>query len=199
MTARRLVILGALFLIATQSTAWAEGFISPFLGVNFGGATNTRLQDAVDDNSKLDFGASFGYMSAGVIGIEEDLGYTRKFFGSGTSTTFGTNHVFTAMTNLIIGIPIGGQSGPGFRPYGLVGLGVIQQDVESFTDLIDIQRTDLAYNFGAGAMGFFADHVGMRADVRYFRTFKKGFAPSILVPTREFNFARGSVGVVFRF
>ena len=40
------------------------------------------------------------------------------------------------MGNLLIGVPFGGQQGFGFRPFGLVGFGVLRSDLDSFTELV---------------------------------------------------------------
>ena len=62
----------------------------------------------------------------------------------------------------------------------------------------------VAWNAGGGAMLFFGDHVGLRADVRYFRTFKAvvfDFIDDLFERDRaeRVDFGRTSVGVVFRF
>ena len=40
-----------------------------------------------------------------------------------------------------------------------------------FSQAFDVDENDIAWNFGGGVMMFFGTHVGVRGDVRYFRTF----------------------------
>ncbi len=72
--------------------------------------------------------------------------------------------------NLLLGIPLGGQKGFGIRPYALVGVGLIRSQVDAF-DLFEIDDNKAAWNFGGGVMLFLGTNVGIRADLRYFRTF----------------------------
>ena len=63
------MVLGAL--IATPSTARADGFVAPFVGINFGGDTT---------KNSTPFGGSLGFMGH-TAGVEVDFGYTPSFFG----------------------------------------------------------------------------------------------------------------------
>jgi len=94
--------------------ARAEGYFSPFIGVNFGGVAGNQFTDALKTNSSVDYGGLIGYMGKGILGIEEEVGYSPRFFGE--SGRFGSTGVLTVMTNAIIGIPIGGTTGAGVRP-----------------------------------------------------------------------------------
>ncbi len=49
----------------------------------------------------------------------------------------------TVMGNLLLGIPIGGQSGFGVRPYGVVGVGLIRTKFDAL-DIVEIDETRLA-------------------------------------------------------
>jgi hypothetical protein len=49
-------------------------------------------------------------------------------------------------------------------------------------------------------MGFFNSNVGIRGDVRYFRSFRGSDSDSLTgLALSDFNFWRGSVGVSFKF
>src|SRR5438445_13814093 len=57
-------------------------------------------------------------MGAGILGGEIDFGFAPDFFDRGGNTKLvSSSHVLTLMGNVIIGAPIGGQRGPGLRPY----------------------------------------------------------------------------------
>jgi hypothetical protein len=53
---------------------------------------------------------------------------------------------------------------------------------------------------GAGVSGFFTDNVGLRGDVRYFRSLQDDEPDDEFdVSLGSFKFWRGSLGVTFRF
>ena len=199
MSFRRTLAIGIalISLIAlTPRTARADGLFVPFAGVNFGGNAGESLGDGTDAK-RFDWGASLAWMGAGVFGAEADLGYSPDFYGK---NDVGGSSVLSLMGNLVLGIPFGGQHGFGIRPFGLVGLGVLRSDVDSFTDLASVDNSEVAWDFGGGVMIFFAQHVGIRGDVRYFRTFGSvDFGPISVGDSNAVDYTRGSLGLVLRF
>jgi hypothetical protein len=71
--------------------------------------------------------------------------------------------------------------------------------VDSSVPATDFSANDFGYDVGGGLMGYFADHVGMRAGVQYFRNFERTGSNVIGLDAGQFNFFRGSIGVLFRF
>ena len=71
------------------------------------------------------------------------------------------------------------------------------------TDLFNISSNDFGLNIGAGAMGFFTPHVGLRGDVRYFRALNgdRSFLDPInfTANTGQFDFWQATGGVAFKF
>jgi outer membrane protein with beta-barrel domain len=194
----RPVLITLALLAFTPAAARADGMIIPFFGVNFGGDSGKELEEGVDAD-RFTWGASFTYMGGGVVGVEGDIGYSPDFFGK---TDAGGSSVLTLTGNLLLGVPFGGQSGFGVRPYALVGIGVVRPDREEVEeDLLDFGEYKPAWNFGGGIMMFFASHVGVRADVRYFRTFEavELFPVDVDEPGDDLDFTRGSVGLILRF
>jgi opacity protein-like surface antigen len=193
---RRTLAIGFLMMALTPAAARADGFITPFLGVNFGGDAGQTLSSGTDAE-RYDWGASFGWMGGGVFGVEADIGYSPDFYGK---TDAGGSSVLSIMGNLLIGVPFGGQQGFGFRPFGLVGFGALRSDLDSFTELVGFDNTEVAWNFGGGVMIFFGSNVGIRGDVRYFRTFGDvNFGPLETSDTDAVDYTRGSIGLVLRF
>jgi opacity protein-like surface antigen len=182
MNGRRFAITMALTVatLPASTIARADGFITPFIGVNFGGPTDDNCVNAVNDNSKVNYGVALGYMGGGIIGFEEELSYTPKFFAAGgtPSGTFGEVNVVTLMSNLIIGIPFGDQSGGGIRPYVVAGVGLFRTDIDRVSTLFKASKNDFGFDLGGGVMGYFADHVGLRGDVRYFRNINAWAPPA---------------------
>lgn len=207
MSVRKSIIIASLVLlgsIAAPRKASADWLFTPFIGWNFGGSANfLNLSDVNDEfEQRVDFGASFGWMGAGVIGWEVDFGFSPNFFEntSGSSNfQFGDSNVTTLMGNVLLGVPIGGQHGLGFRPYATGGVGLIKSRIDDGGDLFTLSSNDFGFNVGAGAMFFFTDHFGLRGDVRYFRSLQDrnpndGFDLGL----SGFHFWRGSAGATFR-
>lgn len=181
---KALVVAGVVGLLWAPTQARAEGYVSPFAGVHFG---NDQIE------KKFVWGADAGWMGAGIIGGEVDFGWGPNAFDEVTD-----NHVMDIMGNVIVGIPVGGTRGPGLRPYVTGGLGLIQSKIAGAGSFPDFDRKDFGFNLGAGAMGFFSDHVGLRGDVRYFRTINHDDAKDLNFDLGNFDFWRASVGLVLR-
>jgi hypothetical protein len=205
---RKFVISAALVLIGfagTPSRADADWLFTPFVGWNWGGSADFGDFDDFDDEfeRRVDFGGSLGWMGAGIVGFDIDFGYSPNFFESTVGEgdfEFGDNNVTTLMANLKLGAPIGGQSGPGIRPYASGGVGIIKSRIADAEDLIDVSSTDWGFNVGAGLTGFFNDSIGITGDVRYFRSLQDNEPDDELdIALSDFRFWRGTVGLTFRF
>jgi opacity protein-like surface antigen len=208
MSVRKLIVVASLVLMGSLTAptkASADWLFTPFVGWNWGGTANLlNVPDFEDEfEQKAMFGASLGFMGAGVFGFELDFGYSPNFFQNTVGTgnfEFGDSNLTTLMANVLIGVPIGGQSGPGFRPYAVGGVGIIKSSIGDADDLFDVSSTDFGINVGAGAMFFFSDNVGLRGDVRYFRSLQDTEAEDEFnIGLADFRFWRGTVGVTFRF
>ncbi len=189
---RRLIkVLGvaaAAALVFAPTPARAEGYVSPWAGVNF--ANNSG-------DGHANFGVDAGGMGAGIIGGEFDFGYSPNFFGS--SGSFGSNYVMDAMGNLIVGVPVGGTRGAGIRPYVTVGTGLLRSQMTGGVNgLAEVANNSWGLNAGFGAMGFLSDHVGLRGDVRYFRDLTGNADNLNNIDFGAFHFWRASFGVVLR-
>jgi opacity protein-like surface antigen len=208
-TGLTLLILGSL-----AAPARADWFLTPFVGVAFGGTSNQFVFNDLDDEfeQRAVFGGSIGYRTKGIFGVEVEYAAAPNFF----QYTAGTNNfnlvdlgqsVQTLMGNVIVSIRVGGSHGGGFQPYVTAGFGSIRTQLRSESDAIpDLVDHDPGFNAGVGANVFAATHFGFRADVRYFRGiesldnddpvanpfFDQQIAKDV------FNFWRGSLGLTFR-
>jgi len=62
-----------------------------------------------------------------------------------------------------------------------------------------VTRNDLGVNIGGGINGQFTDNVGIRGDLRYFRSLEDDSNDNEFdLGLSDFDFWRGSVGVTFR-
>jgi opacity protein-like surface antigen len=201
MQLRKFVFISALALLLVPATARAQSwFFTPFVGGNFGG--NVNFNDAAGDfedsvEKRVDFGATLGW-NPSVVGFEVDFGWSPNFFentiGPG-NFEFGDSNVTTLMGNVLVSAP----PGRGVRPYGSAGLGLIRSSVSGVANFFDdVTRNDLGLNIGGGVNGQFTENVGIRGDVRYFRSFEKDEGETLDLGLSNFDFWRGSVGVSFR-
>lgn len=185
MRIRTFTIAAAITLLVSAAPAYAQGFVSPYISASFAG-------DA--DDAHRTFGVSAGWLGGGVLGFEVDFGWAPEFFGE--SEDFGDNNLTTLMGNLMVGAPIGN-----FRPYASGGAGLLRQRVDGVEGFFgDVDNNDFGMNVGAGLMGFFSDNVGLRGDVRYFRSLQDPEPDNEFdIATGNFDFWRATVGLTFRF
>jgi opacity protein-like surface antigen len=184
----------SLLFAATIAVVWspvqasADGFFSPWTGANFS-------QSAGDGRAA--FGVSAGAMGAGILGGEVDFGYSPNYFG--TNSFVGSSNLLSLMGNVMIGVPVGGTSGPGVRPYVTVGAGLIRTDIDGVLEDSGLSDNRFGMNAGAGVMGYFNDHVGLKGEVRYFRNLKDNSAPNDFnIDFGGFHYWRAAVGLVLR-
>jgi len=192
------VIAAALAAITlVPAPARADVLLIPFFGVNFGGDSGKEFSEAFD-TSQYNWGASLTFMGGGIFGVEGDFGFSPDFYGK---TELGGSSALTATGNLIIGIPFGGQQGFGVRPYGLVGAGILKSASDFGDAFSDIDESNVTWSAGGGVLLFFGTRAGLRADVRYFRTFDdlEILGVGIAQSPGKVDFTRGSLGFVLRF
>ena len=202
MQVRKLLMISVLSLVLLPASAQAQSgwFFTPFIGGNFGG--NADFGDFPDDDDaverRMDFGATLGF-NPSVVGFEIDFGFSPNFFentAGDANFDFGENNVTTLMGNVLLSAP----QGSGIRPYASAGLGLIRASVQSSTGLFnDLSTNDLGINLGGGLNANFNDNVGIRGDLRYFRSLQDTEADNDLdLSLGSFDFWRGSVGLTFR-
>jgi len=190
---KKWVFVAALALALSPASARADWLFTPNIGGGFGGSAQGR--------EHLTWGASFGWMGAGILGWEADLAYTPEFFeGDDDDLDFIENsNVTSFMANVLVGIPVGGTTGGGFRPYISGGGGLLQTNVQSDDDLFEVTNDEFGINVGAGAMGFMTDNVGFRGDLRYYRALTDPESDNEFdIDFGDFDFWRATAGITFR-
>src|SRR4029079_84423 len=184
MTFRKLLVISAmsaLLCAAAPRSASADWVLTPFLGWNFSGSADVHNNTAGTSfnnqfEHKLDYGLSLANMGAGIFGFEVDFGYSPNFFETGTATNnafafTNDSNVTTLTGNVIVGAPLGGHGGS-IRPYAVGGVGLTGSIVQVPGRFFDVaNKSDFGCDLGGGVMGYFAQNVGIRGDVRYFRSF----------------------------
>lgn len=176
----------AAVLAITPAIASAQTFITPFVGATFG---------ADSPGERLTGGASILFMGP-VAGLELEFGYTPDFFKESSDIELVSDSNVTSLAaNLVLGV----GAGP-VRPYVTGGAGLLRTRITAAEDFFDeISENDFGFNVGAGAIILMNDHVGIRGDVRYFRSLQDIDAGDLAVELGNFDFWRGYVGVSFGF
>ena len=205
LTVPRVLVLAGL-LGATAAPAHADWSLTPYLGINFGGAADFGDVGDFEDNfeKKAVFGGAVTWMGAGIVGVEIDAAWAPNFFEFTTGDAdfdFGDSNLTTVMGNVIVGVPIGGTSGPGVRPYFTGGAGLIRSHVDGGALFDDLSSNDFGINVGGGVTAYVNDNIGIRGDVRYFRSLRDTDVDEddIDFELGDFDFWRATVGVSFRF
>jgi opacity protein-like surface antigen len=190
---KKCAMLAALALVLAPASARADWLFTPNIGAGFGGDASGR--------EHLSWGASIGWMGAGVFGWEADFAMTPEFFEADDDDTdlFDSSNVTTFMVNALVGVPVGGTTGGGFRPYLSGGLGLMQSNITAADELFEIDNNDFGFNLGGGAMGFMTDNVGFRGDIRYYRALSDPEEDNEFdIDFGDFDFWRATGGVTFR-
>ena len=188
----RSIAVAAILIVALATfagPAYAEGFLTPFVGFNFGGDSANCISVSNCDERRLNWGVSFG-SRRGIFGFEEDIGYAPNFFGK---TTGGDNAVLTVMSNLMVVVP----AGP-IQPYALAGLGLIRPHAKFDSSSLSLDQNALGYDVGGGVNIFLAHSVGIRADVRHQHTLQN-ITLGNLFSDQPVDFWRATLGLALRF
>jgi len=183
----------ALILVMPAAPARADVVLTPYVGSLFGGdlSGNTAA-----------FGANAAFMGGGIFGAEIGFNYAPEF----VKATVNNDDIaqMSLMGNVIVGIPVGSSDQAGhLRPYLTGGAGLFRVSSAESQFFDRVTSNDFAVNFGGGVMAFFNDHIGVRGDVRYFRTLTDSDSQSGLDDINfglgDLNFWKWDVGAAFKF
>ena len=177
-----------LALFGGTEPAYAQGFISPLIGYDFGGDSSCPELTGCEEKHR-NIGIAVGSLGA-VLGTELELASATNFF---VSEPDGSSDVLTLMGNVMLAP----QFGP-VRPYGLVGLGLIRTTIEGRAFAPDSQNS-FGWDVGGGLMIFVTRHVGFRGDVRYFHAFREIRLLGLPLGETRFDFGRAAASVVLKF
>lgn len=191
MRLRLLLGLSLAVLLAPVETM-AQGYFAPAIGVDYSGDAGQCPSLFTDcTEKKTSYGLAIGGLRGGAVGFEQLLTYSPDFFGK--SVHFGDNSVLTAMSNLVIAIPVGR-----LRPFASGGVGIIRTKVGfTFDQLVtSFSNTSLGYNIGGGLMFFLPGHIGLRLDVRRVRSWQETEIAGIPLAGNKLGFNQASIGLI---
>lgn len=180
----RITVLMATLVLLTKP-AYADRFITPFMGYNFGGDSVNCVSLTDCQDKHLNLGVSFGSIGGGA-GFEEEISYAKNFFGEGSDSA-----VLTVMSNLILGIPLGPV-----QPYAVGGIGLVRPHASTNPLQVATSKNAFGYDLGGGINVFFGRHVGVRGDLRRFQTLQN--VTLFVFSGETLAFWRASVGLTFK-
>jgi opacity protein-like surface antigen len=187
---KRSVLAMTAVMVLGATTARAEVMLTPFAGAAFSGST---------DRTRATYGLALGFLGEGVIGFEAEFATTPEFFGdSATADLFTKNDVVTLMGSILLAVP----AGP-VRLYGAAGAGLMKTRIEASDVFFDVDSSDFGINVGGGLIGYVGSHVGLRADIRYFRDLSdltpNGDFPELDLELGKVSYWRAVGGLTFKF
>jgi len=192
-TIRRCRLAAAVVLLNAIAArgAEAQGFISPSIGYNFAGSAGCRTATDCRDKN-WNWGGSLGALGS-VVGFEAELIYAGEFTGD---SPIQASSVTTLMANFMLAPRISIV-----QPFGVAGVGAIRTGVDNKVVGSSDSETDAGWTVGAGLIVFLHRHVGLKGEVRYYRSFN---ALDLLDVELErdrnrIDFGRAGFGVVFKF
>jgi len=189
MRPHRALALAALLFTLSAVPARADGFLSPFLGFNYGGDSPNCATLTGCNDKRVNWGVGLG-ATGGIFGFEEELAYAPNFFG----TSGPDNAVLTLMSNMLVVIP----AGP-VQPYGLIGVGLVRPHAQlNAASLASSDQNTLGWDIGGGVNIYLVHAFGIRGDLLHIRTFQDITLGGVF-SNAPLDFWRASACVTFRF
>jgi len=180
--------MASLIVLASAPAARADGFVTPYVGFNFGGDSANCPSFSNCQEKRTNFGLTLG-STRGIFGIEADFGYAPHFFGE---TPGQNNSVFHFMTDFMVLVP----AGP-IQPYAFIGLGLIRPHATFDVTNLSLSQNAFGNDIGAGLNLYFSRKAGLHGELRHLRTFKD--VTLGVFSTDQLDFWRASAGLTFRF
>jgi opacity protein-like surface antigen len=191
-TTARAAALAVLLTALAPSRAAADFLVEPFFAW-------TRNKDT---GRWVPGGGAAAEIASGWLLVGGELGYAGGFFEPDEDVLdlVASSHVLTIAGTAGITRPAR-RDADRYFPYFTVGVGLMRQDARDREGFIDITRNDPAISVGGGIRVMLSEFLGVRADVRQFRSLRDPFeSPDPLVADLErLSFWRVGVGAVIRF
>jgi opacity protein-like surface antigen len=169
---RQLQVLILLVALFSPAPAAADWLTTPFAGFKFGGAINCPCPlvsgDRVDPETatglrKFTFGASFGLLTDGLLGLEADFAYIPGYFNRAGGSDVVSSRALTLTGDVMLAVPAS-VSRDGLRPYLLAGAGLVRWT--RIDGVFDVTTNQFALAFGGGAIGRLNNRTSLRFELR---------------------------------
>ncbi len=210
-TGPRVLALAGLLLLITPALAAAEWQFTPFVGFTFKGATTLVDLEQATSTTHWHLGGAATLLGDGPFGVEAYYVHTPGFFERSEDELDAINlpasitesRTYGLMGNAVLTIPRAWNR-YGLRPYLSGGLGLLHVRSQDLNDVFPIRLNLPGMNLGGGGVGFVTDRVGLRFDLRYFRTLRgvdlKDLPEAIATePFIRVRYWTGSLGVVIKY
>ena len=189
-------------IVASAPDAAADWLFTGFLGSTFAGSTTHLDLEGGAATNQVIYGASVGWLSSSIIGVETEFAYAPRFFETDNRAgTITGSHVMTLMGNVLVTLPLS-VTRESLRPYVVGGIGLMQNGSAASLDFLDDldpqERNVVGMTMGGGAIGFISPDVGVRFDLRHTRSLLRGTNPLTGEPGTRLRFWRVTVGVTLR-
>jgi hypothetical protein len=147
-------------------------------------------------------GGAAAEFASGWLLVGGELGYAGGYFDPEADVLdlIASSHVLTISGTAGITLPAR-RDADRFFPYVTAGFGLMRQDARDREGFIDVSRNDPAVNVGGGVRFLLSEFLGVRADVRHFRSLRDPFPTPdpLVVDLERVNFWRVGIGAVIRF
>lgn len=191
-TIARVATLAVLLCTLAPTAAHADFLVEPF----FSWTRNKETSRWVHG------GGVAAELAHGWLLVGGELGYAAGYFDPSEDVLdlVASSHVLTISGHAGITMPAR-RDADRFFPYVTVGFGLMRQDARDREGFIDVTRNDPAINYGGGIRVLVSEFLGVRVDVRQFRSLRDPFeTPDPIVADLErVNFWRIGLGAVIRF
>jgi opacity protein-like surface antigen len=190
--ARKHWAMALLALLLVPSAGQADYLFTPAVSYPFGGDTLGRKHVA--------WTGGIAWLDDEGFGVEADVSVAPQFFNGNKADFTGTGNVLSLMANVLLT----GTPDAAVVPYVTGGAGLMQMRVTSDGGTFTSTTREAGLNAGVGLFAFPAPRVGIRADLRYLRSFQDQI-PSwtrgvdVDIAPGAFDFWRVSAGVTVRF
>ena len=198
-TIARAAALAALLSTTFAAPAAADFLVQPF----FAWSRNPGTDGSASDPARWRRGGgASAEMTFGWFLVGGDVGYAAGFFEPEEDVLdlVASSHVLTIVGHAGIGMPARRDEDRYF-PYVTGGFGWMRQDARDREGLIEVTRNDPAVHVGGGVRVLFTEYLGVRADVRYFRSMRDPYdePDPIVADLERLSFWRIGIGAVVRF
>ena len=195
---RAILPLGVLVLVFSglvAPSAFAQGFINPFVGVTL---TSPKTPTSTA-TSKQGFGIALGSLG-GFVGGDTEFAYYPEVIDQSSNGLKKSRAVLFSGSTLI-----GPKIGP-VKIYGALGVGNMWLNVQKASSILvpnpaTLSHTYLTFNVGGGIATPLVPHFGIRGDLRYHRAFgfKLGDLSNAGLAIDRFDFWRAAGGLLVTF
>lgn len=191
----RLPALCCAFLLALPALAAAEWHLAPMTGVTFHGSTTILDLEQGADRTHLQVGGAAALVGDGLFGVEAITVFTPSFFRGEDRTLLKHGRTFALMGNAVLTMPKR-LTEYSLRPFVSGGFGVMSSSIQN--QLLPVKSDLPGYNVGVGAVGFLSDRVGLRFDLRSYRSLHRPYQGPVSIGPVRLSYATASIGIVFR-